>query len=276
MRLQTLGLRERVAPALVDVMQRRAWRERAHMLSVKREVEELLQAFRESGVTITLLKGVAFLHTGLRPYRACRDVDVLPAAEDMDASLDVLTRLGYAQTPGPWDPDEHHLRPYERPERVPVEVHTRVFRRSGAVTQDCGRTREVADGLRVLIPTDWCWHAIAHDAWHPRSFGRVHGALDAAALIDRYGDEIDWSVIAARASLWPDRVEPLLASIKRLGYDIPVPLPRRVAVLAAGLGTARDALAHISRSDQIFVQGTSRLSKIALRVLRADRNPDMA
>jgi hypothetical protein len=260
----------------MDVLQRRAWRERAHMLSLRREVDVLLNAFRQRGVTVTLLKGVAFLYSDLRPYRACRDVDILPDAASLDVALEVLESLDYAPKPGPWNPDQHHLSPYRRAEGTPVEVHTRVFRQSSAVTRDCCRTREVVPGVHVLIPTDWCWHAIAHDAWNPRSFGRVHGALDAAALIDRYGDEINWEAIAARVSWWPDRAEPQLASIKRLGYGVPVRLPRRVLTLAAGLGRARDALARIGPSDRIFEQGTNRLGRLALRALHGATRSDVA
>jgi Uncharacterised nucleotidyltransferase len=271
-RLDQLGLRDSVPPAVLSVLQRRAWRERAHMLAVRHEMNALVGAFQEHGVTVTLLKGAAFLYTGLRPYRGCRDVDILPAAGDLDAVLELLAALGYGPRAGDdREPDHRHLPPLYGTTDIPVEVHTRIFQRATPEGQDWCRTREVAPNIHVLAPTDWFWHAVAHDAVRPTSFGRVQGALDAAALVDRYGPEIDWSTIGARALLWWDPVEPHLASVKRLGYDIPVSVSRRVAVLTASLGRARDALAYVGPRDFIYERGVSKLGSIAVRLLRAGR-----
>jgi hypothetical protein len=259
-RLDALAVTDHVPGPLLDVVQRRARRERAHMLSMRVQLLALLHAFRARGITVTLLKGAAFLHTGIRPYRACMDIDIAPAAKDLEAAADVLRALGYAARPETGLPgDHHHLPPFDREGAVPVELHTRLLGDPGAPAPDDVATREIAPGVRVLTPTEWCWHAIAHDAQHPISFGRTQTALDVGALVDAYGAAIDWSTIAARATRSPHRIEPQIASALRLGYRLPLAVSGRTHAVTTGLGVARDALAHVGPDGVLFGWGTRKL-----------------
>jgi len=260
-RLAALAITERVPPALLGLVQRRARRERAHMLSMRVQLLALLDALRAGGVRVTLLKGAAFLHTGLRPHRACMDIDLAVGARDVEPVAEVLRALGYAPRPGTGLPaDHHHLPPFDREGAVPVEVHTRLL---GDTPLPEEAMRDVAPGVRVLTPTEWCWHAIAHDAQHPISFGRVQTALDVGALVDAYGAAIDWATIASRAARSPHRVEPQIASAQRLGYRLPLTVSGRTQAVVAGLGVARDALAHVGRDSVLFGWGTRKLGVAA-------------
>lgn len=263
-RLDALAITDRVPAPLLGLVQRRARRERAHMLAMRIQLRALLDAFRDRGISVTLLKGAAFLDTGLRPYRACMDIDIAPAARDLEAAVDVLRALGYVARAGTGLPaDHHHLPPFDREGAVPVEVHTRLLGGATAPVLDEAVTREIAPGVRVLTPTEWCWHAIAHDAQHPISFGRVHTALDVGALVDAYGMEIDWATIAGRAARSPHRVEPQIASAQRLGYGLPLAVSGRTQAVVTGLGVARDALAHVGRNGVLFGWGTRKLGVAA-------------
>lgn len=263
-RMRSLGLLEPLAPRLNLMLLDRARRDTGRMLALRERLLVIEREFLARNIPLTLLKGAAYLKMKLRPQRACHDLDILVAEADRDRAAAAVTALGYRQAlPHLW-PDAHHLPPFYSADGAAVEVHTRALYRPARSNNEGWATQEVSAGVAVLTPTDWCWHALAHDAFHHVSSGSVRSALDVAELIETFDTRIDWSVIGARAASWPDRVEPLIRSVRRLGYPVPfrVSLSAHLASICAQAG--REYTARVAASDDLFIYAAGKIGGLVL------------
>ena len=260
-RLHELGLVEGLRPALASELRERARGDSLRMLGVRLELEAIVATMRARRIPVTLLKGAAFLRAGMRPLRACTDLDLWVAERDLSAAADALAAMGYSQRDEP--ADEKSLPSYDRPGSAPVELHHRPLVRSGMPEDERWATSALEDGVAVLAPTDWCWHTLAHEAYHSDTAGRARGALDVAALVDRYGDRIDWTAIAGRARRWPDRIEPVVHSLSKLGCAVPLAVSRRARWSVAWSSAAREYAARVAARDDLFVFAVQKVGGLA-------------
>jgi hypothetical protein len=261
-RLRELRLGAAVPDVSLEALAMAARLEAAQMLRMRAQLAELLAAFRAAKLEVTLLKGAAFLQLGMRPHRWCSDLDLLFSDDDVPRAWATLARLGYESAESSLPATHRHLPPLHREGLAVIEVHRRPIDAT-PLAGDWSR-RELTPGVSILSPTDWCWHALAHEADLP-FFSRIRSALDVAALMERYGAEIDWDVIGVRAAQWPFPIEPLLHDLHRLGYDARFDVSRRTRLLAAGLDMVRESVARATGSEWVFYGLAHRLGRIARR-----------
>lgn len=260
-RLRQIGIVSHLAPEHAALLESRAVRQTVRMLALRATQREVLGALRARAVPVTAIKGAAFDCAGLRPLRVCNDLDLMVSPPDVPAALNALQSLGYAIPPGEQLPASfHHLPPLLRNDSVPIELHTRLLLRGRATADDPPAVMGCDDGLRVLAPTDWAWHLLAHDSYHHETAGSARSALDLAALEARYAPEIDWREIARRCRTWPDPVGPLLLSFGRLRGRPPVRVPVTMRWANAALSWSRDYAARVARDDADFVFALHKLA----------------
>lgn len=260
-RLREIGLLSSLPPERAELLETRAVRQTARMLALRSELQGVLGALRARDIAVTLLKGAAFECVGLRPLRVCNDLDLMVSPGDVPGALDVLETLGYRIPPGERLPaDFHHLPPIQRAGSVPVELHTRLLWRERGTADRPPAFADCGDGLRLLAPTDWVWHLIAHDAHHHETAGSVRSALDLIALEARYPLDINWAELARRCRSWPDPVGPLLLSFGRIRGRSPIRVPFTMSVANNILSSAREYAAKVAHDDEDFVFALHKLA----------------
>ena len=252
LRLRALRLTDQLPNPLLEELTARARSETGRMLAVRAQLEMLISAFQGANVPVTLLKGAAFLATGMRRHRSCSDIDLLVAPEHVDSAVVVLNNVGYRSTGSAKLSNSQHLPPFARQDAPLVELHTRALYRIRGEGEAGWQSEEVEGGISVLAPTDWCWHALAHEAVHRETAGRARGALDVAALIEHYGARIDWSRVAEHAAEWPDSVDATVLSLCRLGHDVPLAVSRRTRLSSTCTARAREYAARVAATDEQF------------------------
>ena len=215
-----------VEALLVDVRDR-AQKRNAYLLS---QFEELLSALRAIGVAPIPMKGMArLLSSPAERSRLLSDIDLLVPAEQLDACVLELERLGYETIVG----DEHDTRAcvLGRPGDVgTVDLHTALkpyYLGFGyaEVAPHCA-SLELAGGS-ALVPSPTCqlWLEVLHDQLNDRDYWR--GLVDARHLVDVHrlvGEGIDWPLLASFfAPGTPMRAFKLqmLTASRLLNVDIP-------------------------------------------------------
>ena len=108
--------------------------EAVHELNAERnrqllgEIETLALHLNQAGIEPLLLKGAAYLVTGVYPDPADRwlqDIDLLTSPLQSAQSFEIIRRSGYEPplVPHPADLVHHHCPPLTQNGRVPVEIH---------------------------------------------------------------------------------------------------------------------------------------------------------
>jgi hypothetical protein len=279
-RLGELDLMGALTRDMDSALRDRARADALRMLGVRAQLDDLLAACGGAGVELTLLKGAAFMALGMRPHRPCNDLDVLVDREAVETVVRLLTEAGYRPFATPDPRAVHHLPPFIRDRSAAVEVHRRALLTREAPGVERHFTVQpspdeaddsaaalttvlVRPGLQVLTPTDWCWHAFAHEAGHRETCGSVRGALDIASLMDRWGGAIDWPIVAARTQGWPDDVGPLAISVRRLGLDVPVRAGAGTRLAARLADAAREWAARRAATDDGFAFAARKIGGLA-------------
>lgn len=272
-RWRELEIEDAVPTFMRDEVTHRTHERMARMLAVRAQLRELLQAYRDAGIDITLLKGAAFLATGLRPLRPFADLDVLVRTTDTERACVVMQSLGYASETRLGIEDHHHLPPFTRHGAVPVELHVRTLNREPAREAPDVPSIEIEPGTRVLAPTEWCWHALAHEARHHDLAGRVRGALDVVALASRY-PEIEWAAIAERSRTATDPIGVVARSVLRIRPDLPMRVRVGSRVRAACATYGRERAARGAASEKAFAAALYRIGMLALGTDRWEHRLD--
>jgi hypothetical protein len=203
-----LAVRERLHRHLVDGT--------AGQLIFSRELGRLLEAFEREGVPVIPLKGPAlaetvYAHPALRP---CTDLDLLIRRESLHRVDDLLRRLGYRRLA-----DAHSFRfdlaydratLYEGTAGVHVDLHWGLLsdpryswnEREGLTVWDRAvRIRVAGQDALGLCPEDLLLYLAVHLAVHHGLAGLLW-YWDLALVLDRWGGQIDWEALIARASRW--------------------------------------------------------------------------
>ncbi|MBN1794894.1 MAG: nucleotidyltransferase family protein [Candidatus Omnitrophica bacterium] len=179
------------------------------------ELVRITRRFREAGIRVAALKGVAFLpdiYTSL-PVRSMTDIDILIQDADYQKAAGLLCEMGYYKdfwglTEEYWRTKQCHVAFYKKDHnRLSgfVELHWALDVKRGGETilpRLWERTREIyannGPALQTLSPED----ALLHIALHQRRFGKMlclKYAVDLSLLIQKYKDTFDWGYVLEEA-----------------------------------------------------------------------------
>ena len=185
---------------------------------IRRQVEEIVRSFNRVSVEPILLKGAAFLITGVIKDPAARmmiDIDVMIRIEDLEKVLETLSSLRYrdeVQKRSLFDLCQHLQPMFRNGEPAAIEVHTTLFHKltDPEVVMDVEAWSDSVpvhmNGLsfRVLSPTHSIIYNVVHSEVHHENFvlGTIslRDLLDLAILSRFHSASIDWSSIEASMS----------------------------------------------------------------------------
>lgn len=176
---------------------------------------DALRAFNRAGLKPALLKGSANVVADIYPDSAMRllgDVDLLLPEAEAAAAAQILQSLGYR--PAPNDrvnySEHHHLVPQCDPvSGVTIELHVQ------PVLRDWHRMLTAADifaqatpmqfqdcAVFLPSPTHRVIHTIVHSELSDANYALrrldVRQFMELAALMHRYGEEIEWAAVHER------------------------------------------------------------------------------
>lgn len=214
----------------------------AQNLLLERELQALLQRFRQVGVPTVLLKGIALVHTvyqdiALRPMV---DLDLLVWHRDLATASRVLRDAGYV--PVHMEPRAGATFAYEseiafaKPGAVEtvVELHWSLFDSpyyqhklpiawfwQTAVAAEVDGTSVLTLGPEAQL-LHLCGHLVLHHAgrgllWH----------WDVVEFLHRFGHQLDWTTLLTRAREY-ELVLPLQRTLPRLARVWAAPVPASV------------------------------------------------
>jgi hypothetical protein len=256
--------------AVPDAVRRHLWSE--HLLAedrnrmVRWEANRLDLAFSDSGISVILLKGAAYILCGLRcgEGRLLSDVDILvPFAQLADAEA-VLHRHGWRSLPHADYDDRyyrewmHELPPLQHGDRgALLDVHHNLLPRTSPLCPDASLlwppSRALPGSrLRVLAPADMTLHSIVHGFFGGEFTNGWRDVLDVHELVTDFAsaDAGFWDALEARTRelhfarpAW----YALDTAARTLGTQVPRALLGRLARYAgggAGAALVRAAIRH--------------------------------
>ncbi len=169
------------------------------------ELKRILEAFREKGVKVIVLKGPALDKTvygdiGLRTFG---DLDLLVKEDDLPYAKKVMSYLEYVSSPSKmseeWRKKKHfHLPSYIKPDKsIVVEIHWHITGDSFLINID--EWWEMAKVIRIdncqaLIPSpeDMLIHLCLHLFNHGYNEITLRGICDIFETLRYYRKEINW------------------------------------------------------------------------------------
>ena len=177
-------------------------------------LEAVLASLSRYGVPVIVLKGVSLaeLVYGNIALRPMKDLDVLVQPRDLDLAERLVRQLGYVPDDW-WRPAEwyrrhhHHLVPYRARDGSSIlELHHHIFPPDAGVRvpiEDLWQRARLA-GLGsgqalVLAPADLLLHLSVGLAAVEHFGGGLRTLCDIAAVIKRYGAEVDWACLLESA-----------------------------------------------------------------------------
>ncbi len=215
---------------------------RARNRAISSELASVAALLNKEGIEPVLLKGVAYLATGVYANPAARylmDVDLLIPVRQLSTATAALVRNGFE-----WDRGDrlgrfrHHHPPLRRTGCVSIELHhslgmgvcASLLPASEVLEQS--ELREI-DGARVRVPAPE--HLVAHlimhsQIQHPyneRIWPPLRAMHDLALVRRRFGGEINWCGIERRFSAVGRSgvlAMHLLQVRDALGADLPFPI----------------------------------------------------
>ncbi len=183
--------------------------------SILAELKAAVTHLNAIGIEPVLLKGAAYLQTGVYQdpaHRFLMDIDILVPEEQQRPATESLTQNGWLTVD--LDPFRHfrpHSPALHRASKVWIEIHHALG------TGACERVlpaREVIersaaidlDGLRVRVPApaDLLTHLVMHSQMQHTSDQRIwtpiRALLDLLRLTRRFAPQLDWQSVAKRFS----------------------------------------------------------------------------
>ncbi len=185
----------------------------ARNILILEDLGEVIGILGLRGIDVIVLKGACLAETvyddiALRPMH---DIDILIRKEDLSCAQAVLIGAGYGPRVRPPVSEQllrhHHLIPFTRPGRPPVEVHAALtpFGSCSDIAIDgfWERARCASFGgltALVLSPEDLILHICLHfSANHRFSIIELKNLCDVSEIIRRHKAVIDWKALGDRA-----------------------------------------------------------------------------
>ena len=188
-----------------------AWAHNRELLTALREI---LATFADQGIDVMVLKGFALApqcYDGDWGSRWMTDVDLYIRHAEATRAIESLQRAGWASTHTPRQLGAirrvQHGGAFSKPHSGEIDLHwhlTQTCCWPGSDTAFWDAAVEWSSGdlhARTLCPTDHLFHVCVH-AEAARLYNRtssLYWAVDAAKLLRRYADEIDWTRIVTLA-----------------------------------------------------------------------------
>lgn len=196
----------------------------------------VLATFNRAGIPVVVLKGAALAETIYAPaLRHCHDIDLWLRDEDVGPAKNLLASLSFrAMAAGATDAHRSH-RLVHRSE-LPVELHTRLFPRTGCngIVDEIrrrGRSTTISGTTaQILAPEDNLLHVCAH-AFFSNSRQSLRWVCDTWRIIERHRD-LDWELLlhtAQRSHLTLPLVVMLTYLAETLGSALPANVLDRLA-----------------------------------------------
>jgi Uncharacterised nucleotidyltransferase len=175
---------------------------------------EIAQVFNSIGIEPVLLKGAAYLVSGVHADFGSRylcDLDLLVPAERLDEAAAALLTRGYQpDTSDAMARFRHHYPQLQRPgQSAPVEIHHSIG--SGVAGriltgEEMLRDARVVEwrGARVRLPsaehlaTHLIVHSQIHHGYRERIWPPLRAMYDLVQLNEFYGRRLDWGAMRAR------------------------------------------------------------------------------
>jgi hypothetical protein len=256
------GLSDRVPDAARRHLRAYLAMSRAHDRTVRWEVDRIAVAVRDAGVPVLLLKGAAYLMSGL-PVAAGRlseDVDILVPRDRLGAVEAALTGHGWeAVKVDPYDQMYyrrwmHELPPLRHARRhSTVDVHHTILPETSRLRPDALELLRAAlplpgaPNVLVLRPSDMVLHGSAH-LFHDGSIGgALRDLVDLDDLLRHFASEPSfWDELLDRARRL-DLGRPLFYTLRYAARVLGTPVPAAALEAAAAFRPGRVALALMDR-----------------------------
>ena len=173
------------------------------------QIEKLAGLFREAGIPIMFIKGVACLVRGIYPLetRYLSDIDVLIPTQYIKQSCDLIVSAGYAAVQNSVVPSyHHHIVPYTHPEHVGIiEIHIEPYDHTildGPVMPLIWEKAEtlILQGEEITVPciTDHVWILIRTSGSGRMFVPRLSETLEMSLIIGQ-NYSVDYDVLKDRA-----------------------------------------------------------------------------
>lgn len=235
---------------------------RAHDRTVRWEVDRIAVAVRDTGIPVLLLKGAAYLMSGLpvAAGRLAEDVDILVPKERLGAVEKALTAHGWE--PVKVDPYDqmyyrrwmHEIPPLRHSRRhSTIDVHHTILPETSRLRPDPLELLRAAvplpgaPGILVLRPADMVLHSSAH-LFHDGAIGSaLRDLVDLDDLLRHFAREPSfWDELLARAARL-DLGRPLFYTLRYAARILGTPVPPAAIEAAEKFRPGAVALALMDR-----------------------------
>jgi hypothetical protein len=212
-RTRELDLHGSLPPPVLDFLSRVESLNAERNAAIICEVKLAIRLLNEIGIQPILLKGLAYLATGVYDIPGARylaDVDLLITDGQINQAAQVLMQNGFeAQESDPFARFRHHHPPLMRPGAVHFELHHALTTRDTGILLPAREMIESSltvdlDGVQVKVPSPehMMTHLIVHSQLqHPyneRIWPPLKAMYDLLLLQRRFGNEINWNRIENR------------------------------------------------------------------------------
>jgi hypothetical protein len=212
-RMHSLGLSDSLPHPVLDFLSSVESLNAERNDSILAEVKVAVRLLNQIGIQPVLLKGVAYLTTGVYDAPAARylaDVDLLISETQIDRAVQILIENGFEAMEGdPFARFRHHHPPLRRPGAVHFELHHTLIMGDTSILLPVSEviassTVVDLDGsqVRVPCPEHMMAHLIMHSqlqhSYDERIWPPIKAMYDLVLLQRRFGDEINWNRLAQR------------------------------------------------------------------------------
>lgn len=172
------------------------------------ELRRILEAFREKGVGVIVLKGAVLAGSvyGDIALRPMGDIDLMVRKEDLPYAEGIMSALNYRTNMDSesqeWYRRSHfHLSPYIHPDKsVVVEIHHHIighpFHLDIGKWWERAREAKIANcGMLTPSPEDMLLHLCLHLFNHGYNKSLLRGICDISETLQYYKEEIEWTRI---------------------------------------------------------------------------------
>lgn len=187
----------------------------ARNLQLLKHFEAVAGALQGQDLPFIPLKGV-YLCSNLYENlgeRTIWDIDLLVPEAELERALTLIETTGYHSS-RPYDLKQevgnyHHVPAYVKAEAPPLEVHWTLLNPRFQHQLDWQQlwersvpARVGAAIVQVLCPDDLVVYLCAHVAYQHMYIDSIRSLYDLKLVLKRFGPELDWAAIAARARAW--------------------------------------------------------------------------
>ena len=176
-----------------------------------REVETLASLLNQTGIEPVLLKGLAYLVTGVYPDpadRLLRDIDLLVSPDQSEQAFEIIRGSGYEpRVPNPTVLVRHHHPALGQDGHVPVEIHhslglgaCRTFLTAAEIIDSSTPVKLGGAKVRIPCPEHLMTHLIIHSQMQHDSYDRIWPSLRAMYDLVTLGRRftVEWDAVRRR------------------------------------------------------------------------------